>query len=142
MSYGLFKQRTAPFMRKSTQLYRVGNEWAGNVLTYAANHKNRGRKPNLNRTHVPIPKNMKAAIITMRKKGCSINLISNFTGMCPSFVGRTIRKAIMRGTLHFIDLRKLPDTARKLSATARCINMEKLRQSWEAFILGETGEPP
>jgi hypothetical protein len=142
LSYGLFKQRTAPFLRKSSKVYRVGNEWAGNVLTYAATHGNRG-KPNHNkRTRIPIPNRMKASIIMMRRKGCSINLIANFTGMCTSFVGRTIRKAIMSRSLCFLDLRKLPDTARKLSASYRRRMMDKLRAGWEAFILGEVDRPP
>lgn len=84
----------------------------------------------------------KASIIMLRRHGYPINMISKFLGRSTSFIHRTLRTAILRFTLHNVDMRKLPTKIRLSTSTKRWINFKKYWRRWESFIFGESEEPP
>ena len=77
-----------------------------------------------------------AAVIILRRKGQSINNISNFLGRSCSFVYRILKN------LTKFDLRKLPAAYRIKNAFFNRRMLEKLWNFWEMWILGEGAKPP
>jgi len=82
-----------------------------------------------------------SAIIKLRRKGHSINGIALFLGRSSSLVYRILRKNRAYG-LHWLDMRKLGYKIRMRMSAYRRWLLEKLRQGWEAWILGEGERPP
>jgi len=82
-----------------------------------------------------------SAIVKLRKKGHSINGIATFLGRSTSLVHRILKVNRQYG-LHWVDVRKLPYKARMRTCSYRRWLLEKLRQGWEAWILGEGERPP
>jgi len=82
-----------------------------------------------------------SAIVKLRKKGHSINGIATFLGRSRSLIHRILKRNRAYG-LHWLDMRKLPYKARmRMSAYRRSI-LEKLREAWTLWILGEGEKPP
>lgn len=82
------------------------------------------------------------AIIKLTRLGYTINQISQVLGRSSSYIHNRVRTAITRGILHFIDKRKLASQTRLRTSSIRMKNLWRWIKAWEAFILGETDEPP
>jgi len=85
-------------------------------------------------------RNEKRAYIYLRRKGYSINQLSQYFGRSTSVIYRTLKKA--NHVLRLVDLRKLPNSARHHFVGCQHKIMNKLLPKWEDFILGEETEPP
>jgi hypothetical protein len=92
--------------------------------------------------HVKPLQREKASIIKLSKFGYSINQLSHAIGRSTSYISRVLRTAITRGITHFLDKRKLPSQIRLATSSRRRKMLERYMPLWEAFMLGETDEPP
>lgn len=105
--------------------------------------KPKPQKPQILRQkrRIPFMKRERAAYIKLRRVGLSINQISEAFGRSKSVVWKTIKKA--EGLiLRRFDLRTLPPTIRRRSASLRWQTLMKLLPLWEKWILGEGERPP
>jgi hypothetical protein len=84
----------------------------------------------------------KAAALMLRKKGYSINQLSQFLGRSSSLIHQIVAFNQALGTVPRSDLRKLPGQTKKLSAQKFRFTMEKWVSAWLPFILGEVDRPP
>lgn len=82
------------------------------------------------------------AFIKLRRLGYSINQLANAFGRSTSYIHKRIRIAITRGNIHMVEMRKLPSQIRLRCSSIRRSTLFKFLPGWEAFILGETDEPP
>ena len=87
------------------------------------------------------------AIIKLTRLGYTINQIQTaLASILPqrstSYIHKTIRTAITRGILHFIDKRKLPNSIRLRTSSIRMKNLWKWITAWESFFLGTSEKPP
>ncbi len=82
------------------------------------------------------------AFIKLRKLGYSINQIANAFGRSLSYVHKRLRTAIMRGNIHMVNMRILPNKIRLATSSRRRKMLERYMPLWEAFMLGETDRPP
>ena len=92
--------------------------------------------------HVKPLQREKCAIIKLCKFGYSINQLSQAIGRSTSYIQRVVRIAITRGLTHFLDKRKLPNQTRLATSSRRRKMLERYMPLWEAFMLGETDNPP
>jgi len=78
----------------------------------------------------------------LRRKGLSINQISEFTGRSTSVVSRALKTLEKRGFLHKIDKRKSPHGIKFRLASIRRATMLKLMSAWQKWICEESEKPP
>ena len=91
---------------------------------------------------IPIsPRERRFAIIAYRKR-CSTNLISKVLTRSTSLISKWLKKAAERGTLRFLDLRKMPHAIRMRTASKARYTMLKHLNEWCRYLCGEVDEPP
>jgi IS30 family transposase len=78
-----------------------------------------------------------AAVVILRRKQQSINGIAKFLGRSTSFIAR-----ILKANGNKQDLRKYPTQIKQKAALRQWKLLEKLRLSWDKFILSEVEKPP
>ena len=96
---------------------------------------------------VPFLEREKASILILRRKGLSINQISNAFGRSTSVVHRVLVRAEKYGHnldvwLRRRDMRKLPFKARMYWNRFRFNVLLNLLAAWESWICGESERPP
>ena len=90
----------------------------------------------------------KASYGIMRRVGCRIHHIAKFWGRSTSVVWKVLKVLETRGVVskdvwgRTHDLRKMPHKTRMRLSSFRWALMNKLREAWERFALGEGEKPP
>lgn len=83
-----------------------------------------------------------AAFIKLRRLGYSMSIISEAFGRSTSIVWDRIRKSVHRGTIDWIDYRKMPSLPRLISHCRQWTRLMQWLPRWESWILGEGEKPP
>lgn len=94
--------------------------------------------------HIKALPREKVAIIKLRNLGYPIHHLATVLGRSTSFIHKTLRNAKLFGLLkdRIYDQRKCPRKARLLMTRRKLNSLLFYIKRWEAFILGEEGEPP
>ena len=83
-----------------------------------------------------------SAYIKLRRIGYSINTIARAFGRSTSIIFRKIQRAISYGILAGQDMRKIPNTIRRLCRARQWTQIIRFFPAWEQWVLGIVEKPP